>query len=127
MEPFCVASVVHAPSRGRTDGVVIKSTDGREIVLDLDGDCCSVSYFEAESLKDLQSLVGERIVQIERVDSSLPGNKVVELRADEEILYHALKITTDKQELVVDWRNESNGYYDGECHVVGFPVIGSGS
>lgn len=116
---FWVKSVLHDRNRGATDGVVITSTDGREVVLSLDGDCCSSSYFEENSLADLQSIVGEKLEKFEEVGARKSDNND---DYDNSTVYHALKVTTDKQELVVDWRNESNGYYDGWCTVTGFEV-----
>lgn len=93
----------------------IMSADGRKVEVWLDGDCCSRSVFEENSVNELKSLVGERIRDIEHAVSGL--EKLV--AHDDESVYRALKITTDKRVLVVDWRNDSNGYYDGTCQING--------
>ena len=119
---FVVKSVVYDNKR---EDVTITSEDGREVVLELEGDCCSVSYFEENSITDLKSIVGETLVDIVSVESG-KENTVESYEDDsfsEEIAYHALKISTNKQELVVDWRNKSNGWYDGWCNIKGWKKV----
>lgn len=111
---FVVAEVRHDPKAGQTDGLVITAADGRVLVLDLDGDCCSASYFEGRALEDAQSIEGQVLRRVEHVCSAL------EPRADvsESVLYKAVQLTTDRQAVTLDWRNESNGYYSGWCTVL---------
>lgn len=104
--------------RRYTELLTLTLDDGKLVHLAIDGDCCSSSYFEENSVKDAYGLVGQTLVNIEHVSSALNDK-------DEESVctkYHAIKITTDKEVVVLDWRNESNGYYDGTCEVLGFPV-----
>ncbi len=117
-EPLLVENVVF-----QDDSVVfLVGADHRVLRLVLSGDCCSRSYFPATAIDDLKSLFAQTILKIESVmareaeftrtdyDAPNPYN-------DDCMTPHCLKITTDKQAVSIDWRNESNGYYDGECHV----------
>lgn len=78
------------------------------IVVRADGDCCSSTWIE--SLDTPELLVGGTVVAIE--DLSMP---VGDDDGDDEgvIAYYGCKITTTKGACVIDYRNESNGYYGG--------------
>lgn len=91
----------------------------RQVRLVLSGDCCSQSFFEKNSIEDARGLVGLNLRAIEHVSSGIPDRK--DARFDVTV-YHAVKITTEDRVVVIDWRNESNGYYDGECEVIGWEV-----
>ena len=78
----------------------------------LEGDCCSHSYFDPPVY--LNHLVGQQLVQFEEV-----GSDKEYVRTDDECtIWHCLKITTNKESFTLDWRNDSNGYYDGNLNVV---------
>lgn len=96
--------------------VTLLLESGKEVQLNLQGDCCSGSYFEDNSCDEMEGLVGEELRSIERASARIE-DKEVEYTVSK---YHALKITTDKSSLTVDWRNDSNGYYDGWCEVYGW-------
>lgn len=75
------------------------------ITLRVDGDCCSYSYFVAH-----ENPCG-RVLGVEDRSDNL---SVQETRSNETtILYHALLIKTDQGHFTIDWRNSSNGWYDG--------------
>lgn len=99
-----IENVVADESRVR-----IVTADGPALVIELVGDCCSRSYFETNSLLDARSLLGERLIGVRRAASGLP-NVSDENSATR---YHAIVVRTDQQSITIDWRNESNGYYDG--------------
>lgn len=113
MENFVIGSVSVDSDSGS-----ISSIDGRNIRIFLDADCCSSSYFEDFSSAELQGLVGEILTKIEHVESRM-NDIDDDANGSTVIRYHGLKLTTNKQEIVVDWRNESNGYYDGTCKISG--------
>jgi len=110
--------------------IALAAEDGRVVELKLTGDCCSGSYFEEQSIKDAQTLVGQTLFNIENAESARPYVKAAYGYTDEKtdnwvdgtdaIHYHCLKLTTDQGVTVLDWRNESNGYYDGTCRVSGW-------
>ena len=79
-------------------------TDRGTVLLRADGDCCSHTWVER--------VIGElrgRIENVEAVDmpdlGDLPDHDVMK--------YYGLRITTDVGSAVVDFRNDSNGFYGG--------------
>jgi len=91
------------------DTMTITFTNGQEAVLHLDANCCSVSYFEEHSMTEAKELIGRTLTAVRHVESALVHTDT--------ILYHAIELITDAGVTTLDWRNESNGYYDGSCEV----------
>jgi hypothetical protein len=80
---------------------------GGSVKVRCDGDCCSVTWIEHINLpvNGLPALV-TKVEAINMPDlGEMEGRDVVE--------YYGCKITTDKGEILIDYRNESNGYYGG--------------
>ncbi len=109
---------VHASEGGSEVDLICDN--GEEVHIALDADCCSESYFDADSLADMRSLVGQTLQSIDDVETDAPAS---ECRQDEQTV-HCLKITTDARSISCLWRNrreltceDSNGYYDGRCNV----------
>jgi len=91
--------------------IKLKFTNGAELTIDLEGDCCSSSYFSDEGLEDAKELAGRKIVAVEKAagESGLhPPYGQNDVTA-----WHFLKFTTDAGNVTIDWRNDSNGYYNG--------------
>jgi hypothetical protein len=88
----------------------VRSTTGRMLVVTLSADCCSHSYFPKQSAEAMTSMAGERLLSLTDVEP-------VEVDSSHEVRYHHLRVVTDKSTTTIDWRNDSNGYYDGtiEC------------
>lgn len=107
--PFVVLAVKVAAD-GESVRLVGKD---RAIELMLTGDCCSRSYFPEASLTDLRELKGEKLAMLEEVESARPDGVQPDEECGEDVRWHALKITTNKSSRTIDWRNDSNGYYDG--------------
>lgn len=80
-------------------------TDRGEVVARTDGDCCSNSWVEHVSLPALG--FPARVLAVTEID--LPGSS-----DDGELKVYGCKITTDHGDLVIDYRNSSNGYYGGD-------------
>ncbi|MGW1422738.1 DUF7448 domain-containing protein [Bradyrhizobium manausense] len=78
------------------------TVDGEEIIAKCDGDCCSDTWIE--SIEMPAGGIPAKILGAEEL--SLPS-------ASDELALYGLKLTTDKGDLVLDYRNESNGYYGG--------------
>ena len=103
--PFTIKSVFTSSS-----SVEIISEEGQSLVIEIDGDCCSSSYFDDNDQADLQGLIGEQLREAEDVESRISDG------GDDPYyttLYYCVKFTTDKQSISVNWRNESNGFYAG--------------
>ena len=82
-------------------------TDKGEVIARMDGDCCSSTW--VEGIEGYDALIGEEVLtaeDIEMPDLGSPDEYDV-------IAYYGFKITTRKGTCVIDYRNESNGYYGG--------------
>lgn len=85
--------------------ILFKTTDG-DIVAKCDADCCSCTWIENVELpvNGFPAVVSSAD-DIE-LNSHLPDQ-------DGELKFYGFKIVTDKGDIVLDYRNESNGYYGG--------------
>lgn len=77
------------------------------IIARCDADCCSHTWIEHVELPAMG--FPAKVLKVESLD--LPG--VPDPSEDEVINVYGLKITTDKGDLIIDYRNSSNGYYGG--------------
>jgi len=83
------------------------------IILEPWGDCCSETWIESIDL--VEPLIGGTIRSVEDIDMPHYGNIGTLLHPIvEEVNYYGLRITTDKGVSVIDYRNDSNGYYGGQ-------------
>ena len=116
-----------AAYRSPDEILTLIADDGRKVELRLSGDCCSASYFEPRCVKEVQELVGQILLGVGSIESTISDKRVESTEENDynggSYKYHAVKLSTDKETLVVDWRNESNGYYDGTCTVTGWTPI----
>ena len=80
-------------------------TDSGDVVARMDGDCCSSTWAEHIEMVPLPALVVS-VDDIDMPDLGSPDKYEV-------IAYYGCKITTDKGYIIIDYRNESNGYYGG--------------
>jgi len=114
--PFTIKSVEMVGSGD--DRIKLTSTEGEVIQFYVEGQCCDLSYFEDFCINDVKQLVGETLVNIEHVDSHLDWMVLDDVKTgNRHFSYHAVKITTNKSSITVDWRNESNGCYSGQFHL----------
>lgn len=82
------------------------------VILDAVGDCCSKSWIE--SVDAPRALVGE-VLSVEEIAMPNLGNIETPKMADvDSVQYYGLKIVTTNGHAVLDYRNDSNGYYGGE-------------
>ena len=85
---------------------------GEPIVARADGDCCSQSWIEY--VETPENLLGT-VVAVEDVDMPDKGSP----DEYEVIAYYGCKIATEKGSCLLDYRNESNGYYGGNLSWLG--------
>lgn len=80
---------------------------GVDIIAQADGDCCSSSWIEHVSLpaRGFPATV-LAVNDLDMPDLGSPNEYSV-------IRYYGCEIKTDKGDMVIDYRNESNGYYGG--------------
>jgi hypothetical protein len=116
------------------DGATIYLDDGKAFEFSLYGDCCrSSSNFTPEGLEAFRELIGTTILRVE--DRAAPREGLADAptagedQARERRLiekyppleydrWHFVVFRTNKGHVTIDWRNESNGYYDGGCSLV---------
>jgi hypothetical protein len=82
-------------------------TDDGEIIAKCDGDCCSNTWVEHIELPVLG--FPAKVISVDDLDMPDLGQP----DEYEVIAYYGCKIVTDKGDIVIDYRNESNGYYGG--------------
>lgn len=81
------------------------TVDGETIVAKCDGDCCSSTWIESIEMP----AGGLPAKVMDANDLDLPSQD----KDGDLIQFYGLKLITDKGELILDYRNESNGYYGG--------------
>lgn len=86
--------------------------DGGTEELRTESECCSITWIESI---DTPEYLNGVIQEIENIDMPDRGNIATQKRESvDEVKYYGLKITTDKGIAVIDYRNDSNGYYGGD-------------
>lgn len=81
-----------------------------EVVVNVDADCCSYSWVEHVELPAL----GFPATVMSVDDIEMPEGAASTFHGDADVLrYYGCKIITDRGEMVIDYRNDSNGYYGG--------------
>lgn len=85
------------------------TSEGENLVARVDAECCSQTWIESVELPALGLPF-----TISEVDS-LELNSDMDTR-DGELQFYGAKIVTDKGDMVIDYRNESNGYYGGSIN-----------
>ena len=96
--------------------MVVQFTEGPPVTLETYGDCCSCTWIESLDAPD--ALLGT-VQEVEEMDMPDLGNIDGQRHTDvQEVKYYGLKITTEKGRCVIDYRNDSNGYYGGSLEVV---------
>lgn len=89
--------------------LVMKS--GNTFLLETEGDCCSISWIE--QIDGVEALTGT-IRQVEDILMPDYGNVSTPHKPNVDIVsYYGLRIVTDRGYTVIDYRNDSNGYYGG--------------
>lgn len=85
-------------------------TDSGNVKVLVDADCCSYTWVEHVDLPALGFPAKVSAV----VDLEMPEGKESEFHKDVEVLaFYGCTIVTDRGEIVIDYRNDSNGYYGG--------------
>lgn len=84
-------------------------SDG-EMVVDADADCCSYTWVEHVELPALG--FPATVVSVEDLDMPEQPESTFHKDADS-LQFYGCKIVTDRGEIVIDYRNDSNGYYGG--------------
>lgn len=90
--------------------LLFQTTDG-DMVVNVDADCCSYTWVESIELPALGFPALVTAVE----DLNMPENpEPSSFHKDPDVLaFYGCKISTDRGEIVIDYRNDSNGYYGG--------------
>lgn len=86
--------------------LLFECSDGNHIAR-CDADCCSFTWVEHIELP----VLGFPATVLDVSDIDMPDLGNMEDR--EVVAYYGCKIKTDKGDIVIDYRNDSNGYYGG--------------
>lgn len=86
-------------------------TSAGDILVRVDADCCSYTWVESVELPALGfPAVVTGVEDLEMPEQTEPSK----FHTDPEVLaFYGCKISTDRGEIVIDYRNDSNGYYGG--------------
>lgn len=85
-------------------------TDAGAIKVLVDADCCSYTWIESIELPALGFPAKVSCVS----DLNMPEGEESAFHPDADHLqFYGCKITTDRGDIVIDYRNDSNGYYGG--------------
>lgn len=100
-----IVGVVVSPNG---ESISLGLSDGKVVTATAYGDCCSHSWIENVDLPALGFPC--TVTAVEDVD--MPGE---EYDADEHecLQFYGCRISTDKGDILIDYRNSSNGYYGG--------------
>lgn len=83
--------------------------NGEELVVRVDADCCSYTWIESVEMPAL----GFPFTVIACDDLDM-NKEPLENEEYECLQFYGAKIITDKGDMVIDYRNDSNGYYGGD-------------
>jgi hypothetical protein len=97
------------------DRLLLMTDSQFNVELLVDGDCCSRSYFN--DINGVDEILGK---EVDKVTPTFEGDRDVErdgrLKEDPDIAkYYGIKIESKTGRCDIVFRNESNGYYGGDC------------
>lgn len=104
-EHILEGKTVTAVERTKDKHAIRFTTTEGQIVAKCDADCCSHTWIES-----IQLPVNGFPFTVTKVEDLDLYDK---MERDGELKFYGLKLTTDKGDFVLDYRNESNGYYGG--------------
>lgn len=91
--------------------LLFQTADG-DLVVQVDADCCSYTWVESVELPALG--FPALVTAVEELELPDDPPKSSSFHTDPEVLaFYGCKISTDRGEIVIDYRNDSNGYYGG--------------
>ena len=97
--------------------IIFELANSSPVILVAEGDCCSTSWIEHVDAPDC--LIGT-VNAVNEIDMPNLGNIDGQRHTGVDVVsYYGLKITTEKGICVLDYRNDSNGYYGGSLEVLG--------
>jgi len=107
MENILIGKTITGLKIAKDKAALLFSTTDGDIKVLCDADCCSFTWVEHIEMPAL----GLPATVIKAEDLEMPD--LGDMPECDVVAYYGFKITTDKGELVIDYRNDSNGYYGG--------------
>ncbi|ECC9987755.1 hypothetical protein NQI61_003275 [Salmonella enterica] len=89
------------------EAMLFVTSEGDNLIVRVDADCCSHTWIETVEMPALG--LPFTVISCDDLDMGKEPEDI----DYEYVQYYGAKITTDKGELVIDYRNSSNGYYGG--------------
>jgi hypothetical protein len=94
---------------GNQESIVFHTTEA-DYYVEVEAECCSYTWIEHIELPALG--FPALVIAVEELD--LPTGNESSFHPDTDFVqFYGCKITTDRGEIVIDYRNDSNGYYGG--------------
>ena len=107
MSKYLIGKTISKIKIAKDKKAVLFVVDGEDVIAQADGDCCSSTWIEHIELPSMgfPAMVLD-VDDVEMPDLGTPNDS-------ECIAYYGCKISTDKGDMLIDYRNESIGYYGG--------------
>lgn len=103
---------------GETLYFLTGNSEKEYIAFDVEGDCCSSSYFH--EITGIDALLGGKVIRFNEINMPESLEKEYDAAYNPQykdvISFYGLSIVTDKGYCNIIFRNESNGYYGGWCN-----------
>lgn len=96
-------------------------TDRGRVSYQTESDCCSETWFA--DICGVAALLGATVRKVEAIEAHDAPEGDKRSRQESDIIY-GVKITTDRGQCDVIYRNSSNGYYGGSCSRMRVPYAG---
>lgn len=93
--------------------IVFYLDDGQAVTWEAEGDCCSQSWFEHIDVFGSYPLVVTEVQEIEMGELKFPKDDPEALDHSGYIQVYGFNIKTNMGYILIEMRNESNGYYGG--------------
>jgi hypothetical protein len=90
------------------ESITFHTTEG-DVTAITDAECCSTTWIEHVEVLCLS--FPAVVTAVENLDM---GKEPSEIEYGDVVVYYGCKVSTDKGEIVIDYRNRNNGYYGGD-------------
>lgn len=90
------------------EAMLFVAESGERLVVAVDADCCSSTWIEGVEMPALG--LPFTVLAVDDLDM---GKDALSDDEFECLQFYGAKIITDKGDMIIDYRNESNGYYGG--------------
>ena len=108
MKEHCLnGKVISALKIASDKGAIMFITNDGDVIARAEGECCSHTWIEHISLPSLG--FPATVSSVENIDMPDLGSPY----EYDVVAYYGCKIVTDRGDIVIDYRNASNGYYGG--------------